>query len=562
MSLPSEIIAANREAVFDSFQAATSENRRRHLRGDVTAGGMYIYPNQTSDAHNIVNMFYMDDRLVIGVKKKTKVGANGLMVAIATLMATHSDDDFVVNPENVRFITGMSNKKWEDELKKDVPTVFRDKIFHHGRLSEMNIVDIRDAIIFIDEIDSGSDDDQRLAGLLEASGILDINVMKMRNIRFLIISATNAREHYQALRWGEYYSEYKMTIPPNYIGHSDFLKRGIIEEYYAIRTIDDAIRWLKEDLINRYGNDYRVGIVRANSKGRDLIHTACTALKVDFRDHTSVDRIPDAEFKEIFETTRSRHSIIAVKGLYRRANLIPNEWKLKVGPIHELYATNPDANVQTQGLVGRMTGYWKDKIDGGHKTGPYRTSIKVIKQAILSYDDPSAANPFQSRNFKKDYEGKVQRNIPSLLHADNIGGLDAVDSPKYNDVDTVPEIFTISENDVEFLRKHETGESWDPYISQLLEMIERIRPGYLATIPKIDRPNVMEPNGAAREKIINRLVDANKKREQYNWNDGQFKTDTYKIYVDTVCSRLFVSVCYGSKRNVPDVMQVADIPVA
>ena len=556
------MIAANREAVCDSFQSRKSENRRRFLRGDSSAGPEYIYPNQTHDASVVTNMFYEDERRVISIRKKTKVGANGFMIATAFQMTTHPDDDFVINPENVRFITGMSNKKWEDELKNDLPGIFIDKAFHHGQLVYMNILNFRNGLLFIDEIDTGSDEGMVMQKHLKESGILDIDFLKKNNIRLVIISATITRELYQACRWGDYHDTHKMTIPPNYIGHNDLINRGIIQEFYPIKTEDDAFRWVNDDLVKNYGIDYRVGIIRVNPKGRNFIMKACDALKVEFRDHTSVDRISDEDLKKIFETKRTSHMVIAVKGLWRRANLIANKWKLAIGPTHEFYGINPDANVQAQGLPGRMTGYWRNILDSGHKTGPYRTSISAIQQAINAYDDPFSREAFSTRNFKKNEDGRVTRNIPSVVHPDLILGLDSTEAPKYSDSDTIPKLFQLTNEDVVFLQQHKPEESWNDYIPKILEIIERIEPGYLNTIPKITRPKVIEPNGSAREKIIGRLINAVKSKEQYNWNDSQIKKDTYKIYVDRVDSRLFVSVCYGSKRHDEETTQSVTIPTA
>ena len=94
-------------------------------------------------------------------------------------------------------------------------------------------------------------------------------------------------------------------------------------------------------------------------------------------------------------------------------------------------------------------------------------------------------------------------------------------------------------------------------------MIEAHCPGYLDTIPRTACPKVIAPV-ATRNKIITKMADASKNGRQYNWNDGQIKINTFKIYVDTEAPRLFVSVCYGSRRNThaTDVAQTATIPTA
>ena len=49
----------------------------------------------------------------------------------------------------------------------------------------------------------------------------------------------------------------------------------------------------------------------------------------------------------------------------------------KIGATHERHVKKYDTNVQ--GLPGRMSGYWKQELLNGHKTGPHRISIDAIK---------------------------------------------------------------------------------------------------------------------------------------------------------------------------------------
>ena len=148
------------------------------------------------DAINIVDKFYMNNRCVISIQKKTKVGADGLMIEIAKLLTTHNDDKFVVNPANVRIITGMSNAGWEKDMIDKAPNCFKDKIFHHGKLSRSDLTNLRNGLIIIDEIDTGDKEYQTL----KEAGVLDVEHMKTHNNKFVFISATMIKELYHLYR--------------------------------------------------------------------------------------------------------------------------------------------------------------------------------------------------------------------------------------------------------------------------------------------------------------------------------------------------------------------------
>lgn len=427
-----ELVAAQREAVQHSLAAARTDNRVRFLKGDVKATEEYIFPNQMEDAINITNIFYEKRRRVVSVQKKTKVGADGLMIAVACLLATHSDDRFVVNPDNIRIITGMSNASWEKDMIEKSPSIFKDKIFHHGKLPRAILSSLRNGLLIIDEVDSGDKEDQVLHSTLKEAGVLNIGHLEEYNVRIVLISATMIKELYELYRWGDLHEAYKMTIPSSYIGHIDFVRMGIIQEFYPLTSRESAEKWVQEDILDNYGTDYRVHIVRVNGKGvtptATIIQNACVGKGVIFRNHTSTDRLTADEEREFFKEPLLQHVVLAVKGFFRRANLIPNQWKLRIGATHELHTHTVDYNVQVQGLPGRMTGYWRSVVEGGHKTGPHRTSIKAIEAYEATYHDPfGAAAIYHSAGFTKR-KGGVSIE-PTLYTPKNVTGLDARELP-------------------------------------------------------------------------------------------------------------------------------------
>lgn len=407
------LINLNREIVLNDYQSATKKNKESYITGDVKASSEYIFPNQKEDATIICNKFYETPVRVISIVKRTKVGMDGLMIEIAKNMTTHSDNNFVLDRNNIFFITAMSNKSWEDDMKDKIPACFKDNVYHHGKLQRLKtkLRNIKNAIIINDEIDSGDKEDQKLHLILKESGILDMKYMEENNIRFVFVSATIINELRDLYKWGNKHYTHYMTIPDNYIGHKEFLELGIIQEYYPINDDETAEKWVQEDILQNYGLDYRVHIVRTDEKNKDFIFDACIRNNIEFKNHTSDNRISHKELSDIFNNI-TNHLVIAVKGLLRCADLIPNKWKMKIGATHERYVKKYDTNVQVQGLPGRMSGYWKDVILNGHKTGPHRTSIDAINEYEDFYKNPFGEIKYSTTGSKKLFVNP--KNIQNL----------------------------------------------------------------------------------------------------------------------------------------------------
>ena len=413
------LIDLNRSVVLSDYHSAINRNKEAYIKGDVKAGRNYIYPNQIEDAEMIINKFYETNIRAISIVKRTKVGMDGLMISLAVKLSTHPDDNFVIHRDKLLFFTGMSNTDWENDMKDKIPACFKSNIYHHGKLQKSRSIlkNIRDTVIFIDEIDTGDKEGQKLHTLLKECGILDIRFMEENNVRFIFVSATMVSELRDLYKWGDTHYIYHMTIPDSYIGHNEFLDRGIIQEFYPINDYESAEKWVVEDILQNYGKECRVHLIRIYGKHVIHIHNACIRNDIEFRNHTSVDRISHEELSNIFDNI-SRHVVIAIKGFYRRSNLIPDKWKMLIGATHERYIGKFDTNVQVQGFPGRMTGYWKYEIENGHKTGPHRTSIAAINQYEEFYKNPLTETTYNTSNTKR-----------LMVNPTNIKNLNFVESP-------------------------------------------------------------------------------------------------------------------------------------
>jgi hypothetical protein len=334
-----------------------------------------------------------------------------------------------------------------------------------------------------------------------------------------------------------------MTIPSSYIGHKDFLDKKIIKEFYPLDTPANADKWVKEDIVDNYGPEFRVSIVRVTAKTVHVVQDACIRKGVGFRNHTSTDRLSPAELNEFFKEPLTQHIVLGVK-----ANLIPNRWKLRIGATHEFYTNIVDNSVQIQGLPGRMTGYWRADIEGGHKTGPYRTSINAIEEYEKTYIDPFGTNSYQTAGFKKK-KGKVSAE-PTMLSSKHIQHLEAVDLPvNPRDPASIPIVIPVSPED--FNRIDKKGTRWN--IELILEIVKTYSKDTYDKIKTMENKQVVQPEtDKSYNKLVTAFVRASETNRKYTWTIGEIKQeDTYQVYLDNRSHRIIVSIYYGSKTITP-----------
>ena len=539
LTIMNDMISMNRKIVNNDYESAVMINNENHLAGDVKCGAEYIYKNQKDDAQNIVNLFYKSEINAVSVLKRTKLGMDGLMIETSKLFATHPDDNFALHRDNIFIITGMSNILWEKDMVEKIPNCFKKNVYHHGKLEKLKkkIQNIKNALFIIDEIDTGDKRHQRLHTILQEGGLLDLSFMTKNNIKFIFVSATSINQIRELSNWGNRHSIYSMTVPENYIGHNEFLERDIIQEYYLIDSLESSKKWIKTDIIDNYGTDYRIHIIRTDDTNKGYLRTVCMENGIDYKNHSCDERIDSDELNKLFASTLEKHVVIAIKGLYRRANYIPNEWKMKIGATHERFTVKCDTSVQIQGLPGRMTGYWRNEIINGHKTGPYRTSINAINEYELFYKNPT--------NETLQYSTHKTDTFVSSHYIKNL--IERGDTS----MDRVPVTIPYFDNKINGMKKR--GEILE-YIKELLgDKPEHKMLLEFVTNKKNKCLKIYKPKNDKQIKIYSTGVEeANIKNIPYNVElpDYMKTKNNWQMFIDDVGSKLHFIVCCHDKSYI------------
>lgn len=556
--LTPQAIKRNRRMVDNAFQLAEDENQEAFENGDPKATAEFIYPNQRQDAANVVNLFYENRNNdkpchAVSIKKNVKVGADGFMMAVAQAMCTHPDDSFVIPPKNVLFLTGMSNKAWQDEVTRKIPAIFKDKVFHHGQLQNAELANLKDTLIFVDEIDTASKEDQKLHRLFRDAGLMNFDTIRQNRIYIVFITATLARELVQLDSWGSAHMNYTLTTPGSYCGIEYYLETGIIQESYDLSEPDNIARWIDEDILSNYRDDYRVHLVRMprgkGTKGIAKVFEQIAMSKgVRFWQMTSdvVESITDELYTNEFSQPRSSHMILGLKGKLRRATRIPDSYKLQIGAVHVSSTRTIDNNVLAQDLPGRMAGYIRAELDAGHKIGPIRSDVNGLTEYVKEFNGEETS--YQAWGYKTSKDGKIQKLKPTMVHPDNFNIENNLEVSA-DEVDvrmTVPRVFTVQATFIECI----VNTRGIARKAQLRAVLAILDPEFYASIEKHEIHQITNPKvGSSYKRHITDLVNkANENKAGAIDIDAEERDkDFFNCYIDSKENRLVIMVWNGAQ---------------
>jgi hypothetical protein len=445
-----------RDEVKKDYESAVAKNKRLYeIDRDPKASEQYIWPSQMFDAHAIVNLMLGNSEAelqpdqhppsLIGAHKQPQVGWEGIMIYIAYLMCTHPDDEILVSFKNVAFITAMSNSDWQKDARDRAPACFASQIFHHGNLQKattlLNKIVREGGIVFIDEIQIGSQEGQKLHSLFQDCGLLDITNLQEKKIKIVVGSATLIKFIHQASKWGDNFALYTITIPPNYLGFKQLKEKHILRQWKNMNTKPNTMEWLTE-IDTFYHNEYRVHLVRGSPKMISLINECAIERGYGIISHTSKQKLTDADKQRLFVDPLTRHWIVTVKDLWRAANRIPKDYKPRIGSVHEQYVRKVDDDVEAQGLLGRMLGF--NDYPEGHKFGPYYTSLAAVDEYIAFAEDPFRRNSvYKCARYSRNRDGRVNITERSAISPSNVANLVATSGIRNPLFTTDPKTFTV-----------------------------------------------------------------------------------------------------------------------
>jgi len=369
----------------------------------------FIYPNQQEAANKCIEA-YKNGAVAVCLIAQPGTGKTGTAQAVMINMATNENDEEIIYTENIINCTGMSDNDWETQFKESVLPAFRDNIFHRQNLVKQKdkLRSMKDGLIIPDECHIASGSKMTIAKILKEVGILDVNVLEMRNIKMLDISATPDAVLHDYKKWGQKCAIVKIQPGPSYKGFEVMLKENRIIDAPSLKNIEDYYELL-QFLDERYKNTTKkyfpfrlLDPVKIN-----ILESVCNDLDWDYLNHNSDERIDKID--TLMKNPPTKHTIIFIKGFWRASKRISRQ---HIGATYEPIPKKRDASSAAQSFPGRDCDnyeYSGDQLDINLRPLHY-CDKGAIEQYIgwFNNDCDFSMSEYKSHRISSNGKGKVK----------------------------------------------------------------------------------------------------------------------------------------------------------
>lgn len=385
-----------------------------------------VYPNQKEAATTVIDNLYRKDHVAVSLIAPPQVGKTGTFLEVAYLACTHPEDTKIIDSRNVFIITGMSDRDWQGQTKKDMIEAFQSRVYHRGKLNTpdredgfyTNLANARNALIIMDECHVAVGKDQQISKMLKDIGLLDIKVLRERNIRILEVSATPGATLRDTEKWGsDNHSVVILKPSDKYVGFKEMIRDKRVHQSLDLTKpegLRELVAFVKSTFPSPRWHILRLPAKSRNKDFEDAFQKMCAKEGWKAMSHSALDRVGDIDYH--MKKAPAEHTFLLIKEFWRAGKRLNDTF---VGVVHDSAVKNKDTNVTAQGLAGRLCG--NDKRSGPGATHIF-CDIELINEYMVWVDaggDFDAVQEYRSRNLHiKD--GRVIKAKPTFADPSNV----------------------------------------------------------------------------------------------------------------------------------------------
>lgn len=346
-------------------------------------GQRLVYGPQKNVAKEIISSFSKNDLVTLCAPPQW--GKTGVSLFVSYTMARKHR----INPENIFFITAMSDISWLQQTRDRVLPLWKNNVYHRNTLHHLeerikklasNKKD-RDILIIVDECHIANKRDFILGKFIDSSGFKDNETMKEKNIKILQISATPSNALIDAEGWINH-EKICPRFNHNYVSFQTFLDDDRLRDPFNLTTDEGCENYFSE-VCSGNPQYHFIRSVSAGPTGKAIYSLTKTCLQKQCQKHDS-ELIElnmtktRGQIKKIFQNLDkqpSKHTFILIKNMLGASKTLSDKF---IGSVHESLPIEKDNSSEIQGLPGRMCGWTK-------RRGPTATKIYCQREIVENY---------------------------------------------------------------------------------------------------------------------------------------------------------------------------------
>jgi hypothetical protein len=387
-------------------------------------GKQLIYQNQKEAATEIVDALINKGYSHVCLVAQPGTGKTGTALEVMIQLGTHISDEHLVELDKIYITCGMSDRDWEEQFRKNLPSCFLSNVDHRGNLLKNagKISEFENGILINDECHIASGKNMTGSKVMREAGLTDYATIRERNMKMLDISATpdSVLHDLQSPEWiGKSYVV-RLMPGPSYKGFQTMIDDNRIFHAQPLDTRDKVMELLTI-WGSRFGRVYKYFVIRKSKNiNMEYLNNAVTLLGWELIHHDSIDRIEGID--ERMTLSPFRNTIIYVKEFWRASKRINRR---HVGGTYESIPKCENITSTAQSLVARFCDnyeYTGDELDVNMR--PLHYTDKDAIQHYLNWFNNGCAferSDYTSTRIKSRSGNVIAK--PSKVHPSNMQNL-------------------------------------------------------------------------------------------------------------------------------------------
>jgi hypothetical protein len=381
-----------------------------------------IYPNQKEAVCEIMEHF-SDGKHVVSLVAQPGVGKTGVALELGYMVATHPDDNIIVETENIHTHCGMNDVEWKEQYERNMLPSLTTNIAHRSiiKKSEKKLNDLENGLIITDECHIASGKGMTQSKVLKEAGLLNIHNLAHKKNKLCNISATPEGLLEDMKKWSDKAAIVILKPGPIYKGFQIMMDEQRIRDAPTLNTKEDVANLLDIFETRYVGHTKRFFPMRGlNSDTLDNIYTITARIGWNVIQYNSIDKISDID--KLMSLPPKQHTIISIKEYWRASKRLI---RTHIGGTYEKPPKKRNTSATAQALTARQCDNY---VYEGDWLNPdlrplHFCDITAIEQYLGWYNNGCdyTKSTYISTNIKSQ-NGRVDSR-PTLLHPSNVVGL-------------------------------------------------------------------------------------------------------------------------------------------